>query len=139
MSGLFDRVWYAICIVCNCGFSISKYHSDDDGKIVGQKYLFCLCVTNCNVESMFRMIYSRIAENQRNYDLFGRERLQMAEEEVINFISIVRWIIAAEWIITSSESTARTLGLSMSLGVFLFICVLFFSLSLFRTPRWYTV
>lgn len=67
-------------------------------------------------------------ENQCNYDLFEAPN---GKEEVINFISIERWIIAAEWIITSSESTARTLGLSMSLGDFLFFSVrLFFCASI---------
>lgn len=40
---------------------------------------------------------------------------QMAGE-AINFMRIDQWIITAEWNITSSESTARTPGLSMARG-----------------------
>lgn len=36
--------------------------------------------------------------------------------EAINFIWIDQWIITAKWNITSSESTARTPGLSMACG-----------------------
>lgn len=78
------------------------------------------CKSQCS-----RLIYRWMEENQCNYDLFEAPN---GKEEVINFISIERWIIAAEWIITSSESTARTLGLSMSLGVFLFFSIRFFFL-----------